>query len=159
MKANRAFRYQDEAVSPVVAVLLMIAITVVLAVVVFIFVTRTASNNQDENPPEIGFNVDEIDDQLEIAKTDPGVQWNDMQFRSSAGTALRVQLNGNAAAGSQAGQSSFTRFADSSDVSGGDYLEFCVTTPGGAADVDFFIIHTETNQDMGTWKYATVAPC
>jgi flagellin-like protein len=39
MKANRKFRNDDEAVSPVIAVILMVAITVVLAATVYVWVS------------------------------------------------------------------------------------------------------------------------
>ncbi|HVL86955.1 MAG TPA: type IV pilin N-terminal domain-containing protein [Candidatus Thermoplasmatota archaeon] len=47
MKANRRFSHEnDEAVSPVIAVILMVAITVVLAATVYIWVTSFSSNQQ-----------------------------------------------------------------------------------------------------------------
>ncbi|MFA5860629.1 MAG: archaellin/type IV pilin N-terminal domain-containing protein [Candidatus Thermoplasmatota archaeon] len=39
MKANQAFRTRDDAVSPVIAVILMVAITVVLAATVYVWVS------------------------------------------------------------------------------------------------------------------------
>ena len=54
MKANQAFRQNDEAVSPVIGVILMVAITVVLAAVVFVLVTKLAGN-QKEQAPTISF--------------------------------------------------------------------------------------------------------
>ena len=45
MKANRAFRDGDEAVSPVIAVILMVAITVVLAATVYVWVSGFGSSN------------------------------------------------------------------------------------------------------------------
>ncbi len=43
MKANQAFRNDDEAVSPVIAVILMVAITVVLAATVYVWVSGFGS--------------------------------------------------------------------------------------------------------------------
>lgn len=45
MKANRAFRGQDDAVSPVIAVILMVAITVVLAATVYVWVSGFGSQS------------------------------------------------------------------------------------------------------------------
>jgi archaeal type IV pilus assembly protein PilA len=61
MKANQAFKHNDEAVSPVIGVILMVAITVVLAAVVFVLVTRLA-NNQKEDAPDITFSKTEAPD-------------------------------------------------------------------------------------------------
>jgi flagellin-like protein len=50
MKANQAFRANEEGVSPVIGVILMVAITVVLAAVVFVLVTRLAGGGNDDTP-------------------------------------------------------------------------------------------------------------
>lgn len=54
MKANQTFKEADEAVSPVIGVILMVAITVVLAAVVFVLVNDLGSS--DEAAPTMGFN-------------------------------------------------------------------------------------------------------
>jgi flagellin-like protein len=46
MKANRSVRGADEAVSPVIAVILMVAITVVLAATVYLWVSGFSGNQQ-----------------------------------------------------------------------------------------------------------------
>jgi flagellin-like protein len=46
MKANRRFVNNDDAVSPVIAVILMVAITVVLAATVYLWVSGFGSNQQ-----------------------------------------------------------------------------------------------------------------
>lgn len=48
MKANQKFRSEDEAVSPVIAVILMVAITVVLAATVYVWVSGFGA--QSGNP-------------------------------------------------------------------------------------------------------------
>jgi flagellin-like protein len=53
MKANQTFRRNDEAVSPVIGVILMVAITVVLAAVVFILVNDLGQSGEDA--PDMGF--------------------------------------------------------------------------------------------------------
>ena len=45
MKANRKFRSEDDAVSPVIAVILMVAITVVLAATVYVWVSGFGSQS------------------------------------------------------------------------------------------------------------------
>lgn len=53
MKANRKFVLGDEAVSPVIAVILMVAITVVLAATVFVLVNGISSKGK--TPPSVNF--------------------------------------------------------------------------------------------------------
>lgn len=53
MKANQAFKQADEAVSPVIGVILMVAITVVLAAVVFVLVGNLTDTS--EAAPSVSF--------------------------------------------------------------------------------------------------------
>lgn len=50
MKANQSFKQNDEAVSPVIGVILMVAITVVLAAVVFVLVGNLTEDSGDSAP-------------------------------------------------------------------------------------------------------------
>lgn len=52
MKANRMFKANEDAVSPVIGVILMVAITVVLAAVVFVLVSDLGG---EEAAPQISF--------------------------------------------------------------------------------------------------------
>jgi flagellin-like protein len=56
-KANQAFKQNDEAVSPVIGVILMVAITVVLAAVVFVLVSNLGKGTDAK--PQVGFTKDE----------------------------------------------------------------------------------------------------
>ncbi len=56
-KANQKFVQADEAVSPVIGVILMVAITVVLAAVVFVLVSNLGEGADQK--PQVGFTKDE----------------------------------------------------------------------------------------------------
>ena len=73
-KANRAFRKTDEAVSPVIGVILMVAITVVLAAVVFVLVSNL-SKNSNTAAPNITFNQDQSGHKLTIVSADASASW------------------------------------------------------------------------------------
>jgi archaeal type IV pilus assembly protein PilA len=83
MKANQAFKANEEAVSPVIGVILMVAITVVLAAVVFVLVTRLAGNNNDA-APQISFSKQ--------AGSSGGAIFTVTQASSDAGTWAAYQL-------------------------------------------------------------------
>ncbi len=51
MKANQQFKMEDDAVSPVIGVILMVAITVVLAAVVFVLVSDLGGDSGVPNFP------------------------------------------------------------------------------------------------------------
>ncbi|MEK6985029.1 MAG: type IV pilin N-terminal domain-containing protein [Candidatus Thermoplasmatota archaeon] len=61
MKANQAFRNADEAVSPVIGVILMVAITVVLAAVVFVLVSGLSGDQKDQAPSLSFSKKDDVD--------------------------------------------------------------------------------------------------
>lgn len=74
-KANQAFNTNDEAVSPVIGVILMVAITVVLAAVVFVLVSNLGDSSEDA--PDISFSKDSSDHTLTVVKADAGADWSD----------------------------------------------------------------------------------
>lgn len=92
MKANQAFSRDDEAVSPVIGVILMVAITVVLAAVVFVLVTRLANNQQAQSPTVSWDKVDAAGTTggaLNVVRVQGGVMaWSDLGIVSSSGVDL-----------------------------------------------------------------------
>ena len=83
MKANQAFKSADEAVSPVIGVILMVAITVVLAAVVFVLVTKL-SGNQNEDAPDLSFAKNETQDSLTlISVSDTTLNWDQFDLVGS----------------------------------------------------------------------------
>lgn len=73
-KANQAFKQNDEAVSPVIGVILMVAITVVLAAVVFVLVSNLGEGS--ESAPNISFNKDSADFTLTVVQAEEA-NWDD----------------------------------------------------------------------------------
>lgn len=85
MKANQNFRRDDEAVSPVIGVILMVAITVVLAAVVFILVNDLGSSEEDA--PDMGFSKDNDAGTITIVKAPSGsniLDWSDLSVGGTA---------------------------------------------------------------------------
>lgn len=73
-KANQAFKQNDEAVSPVIGVILMVAITVVLAAVVFVLVSNLGEGS--ESAPNVSFNKDSAARTLTVVQAEDA-NWND----------------------------------------------------------------------------------
>ena len=70
------FHVDERAVSPVIAVILMVAITVVLAATVFVLVADIGTR---EIPPSIGFTVDTTEDTLTVTSVSVnGLTWGDI---------------------------------------------------------------------------------
>lgn len=74
-KANQSFKQNEEAVSPVIGVILMVAITVVLAAVVFVLVSNLGKGS--EAAPSLSFNKDSSAHTLTVVKADSGLTWDD----------------------------------------------------------------------------------
>lgn len=157
MKANRKFVQADEAVSPVIAVILMVAITVVLAATVFVLVSDIGGNTGSA-APVISFTVDEGTDRLTVSSAASNADWNRINvvvsacvqvaassaigkmgtdasaYQNEAGTDTGIALNQAALAGTSCGAAvttpaEVTNAADKIDA--GDYLEFC-SSPAAA---------------------------
>lgn len=155
MKANRNFREADEAVSPVIGVILMVAITVVLAAVVFVLVSDLGDTG--DSAPELGFTRDEQDDELTVSKADPGLNWTEFEIRASE--AVEYTVNG---ANTNGLTANTAETVASVDVQGGDVFAFCggVTGTGVAkTDVTIVIRHKESNSQIGSYEFTTIAAC
>ncbi|MHB8634720.1 MAG: type IV pilin [Thermoplasmatota archaeon] len=86
MKANQAFKANEEAVSPVIGVILMVAITVVLAAVVFVLVTKL-SNNNSTSAPTLSFSTDSVADRLTLTAASTGADWSRVTVAATSCTA------------------------------------------------------------------------
>jgi flagellin-like protein len=106
MKANRKFRGEDEAVSPVIAVILMVAITVVLAATVYVWVSGFGSNSSTPAKSlalssggalATSTNLDtdaspDNDDSYKlyvVSAASPGLKYSDLTFTLNGATATR----------------------------------------------------------------------
>ena len=67
---------QDEAVSPVIGVILMVAITVTLAVVVLVLVSRLASDPASA-PPSVAMQTNDYGDTFTVLQADDNLAWTD----------------------------------------------------------------------------------
>lgn len=130
MKANRKFVNGDEAVSPVIAVILMVAITVVLAATVYLFVSGFGSTDSKivtasfaakavDMPLGAGKDADTSDDVIELTYTAGS---GDLSLAD-----VQIFIDG----------VSLTNLAASFNfVEGGTFAatDLCTTQPGGDAD-------------------------
>jgi flagellin-like protein len=151
MKANRKFVDDADAVSPVIAVILMVAITVVLAATVFVLVSDIGG--QQNVAPAFNLSKDEGADQLKVESSADNANWNRLELRTSvdATWALNWPAEGNeTTAPAWDPVSSATN-----PMSAGEYLEFC----GTGLDVVIDIRDVQANQNMGSWTFQTLAAC
>ncbi|HLF16183.1 MAG TPA: type IV pilin [Candidatus Thermoplasmatota archaeon] len=161
MKANQAFRNAEEAVSPVIGVILMVAITVVLAAVVLVLVNNLSKNSSD-TAPNISASEDEVVDQVQVNSADPDADWNRLAIHTTQTTVVRFALNGNANTGSGAvstdSNAATPVTTTSNPIGAGEYLDFCgasaILTP-----TTITVIDTAVNQKIGDYTFSSIALC
>ena len=100
MKANRKFRGEEEAVSAVIGVILMVAITVAIAATVYVYVSGMLTpGSQDE--PECAFIMDDVANTLTLTKvSESGLTWGTDLIVTNT-SAVGAIPSGSVAAGDQ----------------------------------------------------------
>jgi len=153
MKANQAFKAEDEAVSPVVGVILMVAITVVLAAVVFVLVNNLGKGTSQK--PNISYQQDTTSKNVLVVKSDTA-DWKDIGYSFAAGsdTTCVIKLNG-AAPGSATGTPTSGAVGPSTGqtVKANDLVT--VSGPGVASGKTCILqlSYTPTNESYGSWTF------
>lgn len=172
LAGRHTFSLGDSGVSPVVAVILMVAITVVLAATVFVMASdigRQSSNTA----PTISFKIEENLDRLVVVTAGPKADWARLGLRiQSQGTtsppiptiylgtdaAGGYQNEGALATGLALSSSSSPAVTTTSDpIGGGEYLEFC----GSAAEtfVKVLIIDLPASFTVAGLQFVNVNVC
>ena len=152
MKANRKFVNEEEAVSAVIGVILMVAITVAIAATVYVYVSGMIGESP-EDTPEIQFTKDETNDRLVVAKTDGSTKWDSLSIRiSHAGYA---DVNGTAAADDlDLIENQLIDITDTGTIAASDFLEFICDT--AQEDVIISIVHEDTNTQLGEYTFQSI---
>lgn len=159
MKANRKFVEAEEAVSPVIAVILMVAITVVLAATVFVLVSDIGSRGGD-TAPAFELTQDEVSDKLTVASSVQSANWNRLEIRSDKVSIVMNEDGVNADNQTLSSATTWTRIDTASDpMNAGDYLKFC-GSGGAKTDVTFEIRDLEANQIVKSGvRFSEIAAC
>lgn len=152
MKANQAFKAEDEAVSPVVGVILMVAITVVLAAVVFVLVNNLGKGTSQK--PNISYQQDTTNKAVSVVKADTA-DWKDIKFSWAAGsdtTTCTAKLNTGTAPQIGATNTPGALATAASPVKANDLIT--VADPSGTLKVCVLqLSYTPTNESYGSWTF------
>lgn len=160
MKANRKFVDADEAVSPVIAVILMVAITVVLAATVFVLVSDIGSQTQTTQPA-VSWTMDEVADRWEIAQAPNQVAWASYNIKSAS--SMRVELNAvattsNGVAFGASGAELSTAGFQNANLAAGDFMDFCVAS-GATTNIQITLTHIASNSIANQKTFASIGAC
>jgi flagellin-like protein len=131
MKANRKFK-EEEAVSAVIGVILMVAITVAIAATVYVYVSGMIGTGQTATP---NVQLTTGSKKLTVAKADTGLLWSDFKLTVDNGATITTTFGtwSNGSAGPSAA------------ITAGNAITFSKVT-------NATMIHTPTNSLVGTWK-------
>ena len=167
MKANRKFiEGEEEGVSAVIGVILMVAITVAIAATVYVYVSGMIGSTPDTTP-EITFVKDENLDRLTIAKSDSVTQWEDIAIRSTG--LVTLLINGEVVVGTANDLAANVQYpidaaadmgvgAITDTIDAGDFIDFEGTNGNALSSLTTIsIIHVETNSVISTFDFATIA--
>jgi archaeal type IV pilus assembly protein PilA len=138
-KANQAFKQNDEAVSPVIGVILMVAITVVLAAVVFVLVSNLGEGS--ESAPNVSFNKDSADLEMTVITAETS-NWDDFVMSTDSDDCEPTLTN--LGTGGTADNETDLSAVDE-PVTAGDVLTLWETNAGDCDGVTFRLTHEATN--------------
>jgi flagellin-like protein len=166
MKANKKYILEeDEGVSAVIGVILMVAITVAIAATVYVYVSGMMGTGGEQAPTMI-WTINEASDKLELTKTDPNVAWEDLQFRASQDVLILANGDATALDGQAIGANALTTFADAHMAGGdasvsaqaSDFINIQGPAGGGQLqNVEIRIIHKDSGSVIGTYTFVTLA--
>ena len=162
MKANRKFvEGNEEGVSAVIGVILMVAITVAIAATVYVYVSGMIGGTS-ESTPTITFTPDNSADKLTVVSADTGLNWTD--FKISFDTTLDANITGHTAGAADFAFTADTTYTiDSADiwgtgawaVPGGydiDAGDSITISTSGLGTVKMTLIYAPSNSMVGTWS-------
>jgi len=136
-------------VSPIIAIILMVAITVVLAATIYVWVSGMGKTGT--STPNLSAIVDNANDKVVITSAETGLDWSDIKIVWSADSGVTVDsVTVKTATGTSIGTPSNGGAVTTSAtaVNAGDYIEISAT---GSGDVEITLIYTPTNTQLGSW--------
>jgi flagellin-like protein len=166
----------DDAVSPVIGVILMVAITVVLAAVIFVIVSGMGNKSQQSAPTPV-LQVDDINDRLSVVSASIGADWTRVKVTATLCTTGGIVNIGSSSATHQnmpatiaatyaaisnsgcSGLNPAIQVASATaTINAGDYLAFC-TSGGTATNVKIQLMDTIANTVLGDYTFTTLKAC
>jgi len=144
MKANRKFvESNEEGVSAVIGVILMVAITVAIAATVYVYVSGMIGGGS-ESTPSMAFAKDNADDKIYVTSSATGIAWSDVSIKTDNSSAkintYWVNTTWTVA----------TSLGMSGNVAAGDEL-VVDTTSTDTGDVEITLRYDPTNSLIGSW--------
>ena len=146
----QAPRSGDDAVSPVLATILMVAITIVTAGVLFVLVQGLGGGTNA--PAQLTLVVKDAQDRAVVQALAGSPRWDEIDMRMNF--AGGWELNGVASTGKPTGE---WVQASGGHIYPGNYIDVCLDTPGG--DLILEVRHTDPTLGVTTLTFTNVGGC
>lgn len=168
-QARRLFACSDEAVSPVISTILMVAITVVLAATAFVLVADVGGQT-GKAPPAIGLRADDNLDRLVVTSAAQGADWARLAIvQTSFGGTGTIHVGSSLADGYQnepagtgggnpATPGGVPISPDPEPITAGEYLEFCRSAGGNDGALTVSVKDVSANALLGSFTFLSVDP-
>ncbi|ENO12215.1 Protein of unknown function (DUF1628) [Thermoplasmatales archaeon SCGC AB-539-C06] len=132
------FRQDNNAVSAVIGVILMVAITVAIAATVYVYTSQMMGGGTTIPVPTITFYKTESGNALTVIQGDPQINWNEVNMTATDGTNYFYDHN------------------LTGTLNAGNTISF--DGHGLSGSITIRIIHIPTNSLIGTYKLNGVSP-
>ena len=136
----------DQAVSAVIGVILMVAITVAIAATVYVYVSGMIGGTS-ESTPSIAFAKDNAKDKIYVTSAATGIAWSDISIKMDNATANATMNETDYHTASDF--TSADHFGATGNVEAGDYIKIKATSADG--DVEITLRYDPTNSLIGSW--------
>jgi len=134
-------------VSPIIAIILMVAITVVLAATIYVWVSGMGKGGT--SAPSLSAAADNVNHRLVVSQADKGLTWDKVKisWTASSGTpTLTLHLINGTTRSISTNGGYVSSVAD--PISGGDYIDVSGTA---GTTVTITLTYGPTNTNWGTW--------
>jgi flagellin-like protein len=121
-------------VSPIIAVILMVAITVVLAATIYVWVSGFGGGGT--GAPSMAMTDDRADDLLRVSSADSDIKWTDISVQCAQAGVTKADVTTIGDGGTTTAY-----------VQAGDTLSYA----DGSGTFDITLIYTPDNAEIGTW--------
>ncbi len=146
----------DDAVSPVIGVILMVAITVVLAAVVFVVVSSITDDDGQDSGSMVGVR-DEGRDKWQLIS---GTSLPQERFSFAADkVGVRYAWNETATAASEPLTTSAIQMQGSSPWAAGAYISLCADGASPVENLELTFINNQTNTVVAFTQFSSIEPC
>ena len=132
------FRQDNNAVSAVIGVILMVAITVAIAATVYVYTSQMMGGGTTTPMPSITFYSTESKNTLTVIQCDPVINWIEVNMTATDGANY------------------FYDHGLTGTLNAGDTISF--NGHGLSGSITIRLIHTPTNSLIGTYKLNGVTP-